>query len=171
MILKNKGRVMATCTALFLLESASIAAQAQTAVMQATDKRTGCTLSVPARWGTKTMSWSGACKNKRAEGNGVARFMIGSKVSASWFGDVVSGKPTHGVSEFIQTDTGGRSLAHETKAPYDKTIDEGTMAIKALSKANEAALSLAAQFAKSGNKASANYYRKKAEELLYLAGE
>jgi hypothetical protein len=161
--------LLSCCLALLLCSTVSGAELEQSIL--ATDKKSGCTFSVPASWGSNTMSWSGACKNKQVMGNGVARFMKGNKVVASWFGEVKNGTSYSGVLEYLDSSTSGNKKLYKLHVPQAPgIIDDGMLPIKALEKAADAANALASQFEKTGNKASAKYYRSKSDEIRYLMG-
>jgi hypothetical protein len=145
----------------------------------ALDKRTGCSLSVPSSWTSKTLSWNGPCQNKRANGNGVAKLYANGKMIATWYGDVRSGNMEYGALEkagtiqhgkmsggaFVDSDT----LWKENKEPGIDAVSQAMN--KAMQRGSLAAQTYADQLAKTGNKASAAYYRKKAEKIDLLQGE
>jgi hypothetical protein len=151
------------------LSATTCAASAQsstaTASLTLTDIKTKCTLAVPAQWAVKTMLWSGKCLKNRADGNGVARIMSSGKVIGAWYGDAKAGRIDTGILE--QGDE--RQLGTFDKNFSMVSID-GMEPNRAMEKADKAAKALAAIFDKAGNKGSAAFYRKKAEDLLYLAG-
>ncbi len=168
------SRLAAACTALLLLTQISTAARTAPASLPVAGNNTGCTLTVPARWGAKTMTWSGACKNKRAHGNGVARMLANGKPVSTWYGDVSNGAPAFGVHETAEGLEMGKfvnggflsSDAYYTGKENPADGDPARQAfIHALGRGAMAAEALAAKFAQQGNKASAAYYRKKAEQI------
>jgi hypothetical protein len=150
-----------------------------TATTLASDKKTGCAVIVPLSWGTKTLSWNGSCQKKRANGNGVAKLYSDGKIIATWYGDVRSGHMEYGALErsgafehgkmlngkFVDADT----LWKENKEPGIDAVSQAMN--KAMSRGSLAAQTYADQLAKVGNKASAAFYRKKAEEIDLLQGE
>jgi hypothetical protein len=146
----------------------------QPASVVTVDKTTGCTLKIPQSWGSKIMTWSGGCKNKLADGNGVARILSGGKVVTTWYGDVKTGMPDFGVKETTEGREMGR-FANGNFIDTDEYYNQKNLApgidpvrkamVDALSRGSAAAKALGDKFEKSGNKASAAYYRKKAEEI------
>jgi hypothetical protein len=123
--------------------------------------------SAPKPWGSKVMSWSGACKNKLADGNGVARMLVGGKVIGTWYGQARAGKLDIGVAEDADGFEAGKFAEAGFSAATTPEIEAAAVA-----KAKAAVTALVASFDKAGNKASSTYYKKKIEFLdSLLLGE
>jgi hypothetical protein len=113
------------------------------------------------------MSWSGACKNKMADGNGVARMLVGGKVIGTWYGRARAGKLDIGV---IEDENGFEAGKFAQTMFSDATTPEIEAA--AVAKAKAAVTALVARFDKAGNKASSTYYKNKIDYLdSLLLGE
>jgi hypothetical protein len=162
------GAALAVCA-----QPAKPAVAAPTMVALA-DKDNPCILNVPAAWQAKSMTWSGQCKDKLAEGNGVARMLSGNRVMATWYGDAKNGAPSFGVLESGGSFQMGKfangdflpSEAYFKSGQNPADGDPGRAAsVEALAKGSKAANALSAQYLKAGNKASAVFYRKKAQKL------
>jgi hypothetical protein len=129
------------------------------------DSSSQCVLEVPPQWKTTKMVWSGLCKSKLAQGNGVARIMLGATVVGAWYGDVENGKITTGVLE-----QGNKHQLGTFDSNFDLLSIDGMEPNRAMTAAGKAADALAKSYEKSGNKKSAQFYRTKADDLRYLTG-
>jgi hypothetical protein len=183
--MRNFGFLPTVSLGLFLCvalstNTASAETQKNTLSITASDKKTGCTLSVPQMfatkpvtaeqppaqkpWGSAQMLWSGACKNKRATGNGVARMMSGSRVIGTWYGDAKDGAMTTGVIEDRYGYEAGTFVKNRLTSPQDMAAERA-----AIERAKIAADALAKSFKKSGNIASAKYYSDRIDAFEAMA--
>jgi hypothetical protein len=172
--------ILVICGFLQWTSSADAASGLAIATIAATDKKSLCTLTVPQKyattpitsdptppakvWGSPMMSWSGPCVGKKANGNGVARMLSGGKVIGTWYGDTKNGILDSGVIEdgygyeavrFV----GGKPVLASDNADEAKMIARAKIAVKNLIKS----------FEKSGNRASAAFYRDRQQALESMA--
>lgn len=129
------------------------------------DPRTQCVLMVPPQWKTTKMIWSGSCKDKLAQGSGVARLMDGAAIVGAWYGEVENGKIKTGVLE-----QGRKHQFGTFDINFELLSVDGMEPNRAMAAAGAAADALAKDYEKVGNKKSAQFYRVKADDLRYLAG-
>ncbi len=160
----------------FVMATLTIAAAAvATAKPTISGKNIGCVLTSPTAWGGKTMTWSGACKDKRAEGTGVARLLVNGKVIALYYGTSGNGAPKDGIVELIGKDSNGKKSSFElipeseihTKDPSGKEDGGVVQFINAY----DAIKVHADELEKAGNPASAAYYRNKPTHITLYFGE
>lgn len=143
-----------------LLLDAGQAAAAEQQTVDGQDRQTGCRVSVPARWQSLSLFWSGDCPQGRAAGLGVVRAYDGSRLQAAFYGDLVQGRWSFGVLE----EEGGYAAGHFKNAEAIDT-DERNVLLDAFRVASKAAGALGDDFAAKGNAASATHYRRKAKAL------
>lgn len=151
-------------------------AAAPPATIVATDKKTGCTLHLPrhfatrpitaeparapSRWGTSTMSWSGACRNRRATGEGVLRVLSGAAVIGAWYGSAENGRFGKGVIEDSAGFEAGQMTAAGQLMPLAHEEE-----LAAITTASAIARRYAAQLESLSNMPSADHYRAKADAI------
>jgi hypothetical protein len=56
------------------------------------DERTGCQVWDPAPKPTKSVSWSGGCQNRIAQGRGFLQWFVNNRPTDRYEGDLVAGK-------------------------------------------------------------------------------
>lgn len=122
--------------------------------------KTSCEFSVPDDWSRKTTQWDGHCPAGRAEGLGVLKEYRDKKVKRFFFGRLKGGEMEFGVIDQEEGFMAG-SFAKGQLIPSD---DRQTI-INAFNEAEKAASEAASRFNKTGNKASAEFYERKAKEL------
>ena len=122
--------------------------------------KSACGFNAPDGWSRKATQWDGNCVAGRAEGLGVLKEYSEKKVKRFFFGRLKSGDIEFGV---IDQDEGfmAGSFAKGALIPSD---DRQTF-IDAFAEAEKASSQAASRFSKTGNKASAGFYERKAKEL------
>jgi hypothetical protein len=158
-----------------VLISAIICVTASSANAAMAVKNNSCAFLIPSSLSAKSSSWSGSCKNKRANGLGVARMMTGSKVAAIFYGTAVNGVPKAGVIEFIGKDSDGKKSAFElipaTEIHTKDADGKENGGVVQFINAYDAINGFADTLDKAGNKPSADYYRSKTNDISLYFGE
>jgi hypothetical protein len=137
-----------------------VASPSSWSAVPAVDRRTGCRLLVPDGWAGSTVHWTGACAAGLADGLGIAVTYPANGMRRTFFGRMAAGHMTEGVIEEPDGFRAGR-YAEGEPAP----TDDRQAIIVAFRVAAEAARAAGDLFRQQGNRDSADYYRRKAEQL------
>jgi hypothetical protein len=159
----------------FLIAAIGSHASSRQVKAASNNQASACEFALSSSLNAQSIRWSGSCKNKRANGLGVARLMTGSKVLAIFYGTAFNGAPKAGVIEFIGKDSDGKKSAFElipareihTKDPDGKENGGVVQFINAYDAINGFADTLD----KAGNKPSADYYQSKTNDISLYFGE
>ena len=119
-----------------------------------------CRFEVPSGWHGVDVRWTGSCKAGHAEGRGVLRQFSDGRVQRLYFGSLVAGRLRLGVIEQVDGYVAGQFAAAKVVAGADRN-----MLIKAFDEASAAASSVAENYRREGNVASARYYQERAKQL------
>lgn len=139
---------------------AGAAAVAQAPPPLTTAGSADCRFGVPQGMPAADLRWSGNCRAGWADGRGILRAYEHGKVVRIFYGRLEAGQAVLGV---IERDDGYQAGRFEAGARVDDG-DRNTL-VQAFDEASAAASQVAAGYRKSGNAASARYYRWKARQL------
>lgn len=154
-----------------LTATAALALGAWCPVIGATPKAVSCQVKAPILAYFKTprpWRWLGACPNGRAEGLGVLRMGPDEGEFASFYGRMHAGRPVAGL-----LDMGGSAAVASAFTPAGVAIQpddyrpqDPQEQHRVFVLASRAALATSRWFAARGNRASAQWYRERARDLL-----
>ena len=120
-----------------------------------------CQVTPIAKWHDRSLDWDGGCKGGKADGSGVLRAY--EKKSGSpeiFYGRMRRGELSWGAMEVEGGYKGGRFVRGELQDDGERNT-----IIQAFEIANGAAKAYSQRLQKSGNTASAKFYRNKADKL------
>ena len=122
--------------------------------------KSACRFSAPDGWKQKATQWDGDCRAGLAEGIGVLKEYRDNKVKRFFFGRLKRGDIEFGVIDQNEGFVAG-SFSDGHLIPSD---DRQTF-IRAFAEAEKAAAQASSRYRNAGNKASAEFYERKAKEL------
>jgi len=122
--------------------------------------RDGCRVLAPAGWNGSQLAWDGACAGGKASGRGVLRGYRKAGAPRLFLGVVEQGEPSLGVIEAEGGYIAGR-FGHGKLLPNQDRND----IIRAFDEASAAARDFGERLRKAGNRSSAEFYLKKAQQL------
>lgn len=149
---RTAGRASAVASAWVLFCAAVVDAHAHRAAV--------CDVKPPDGWQQAVTRWDGPCRNGAADGLGVLKEIDGPKVRRLAFGRFEQGELRLGVIE----EDGGFRAGRFQRGQVVPSEDRQTL-IDAFNEGAKAADQVSARFKSVGNKASAGFYRHKAEAL------
>jgi hypothetical protein len=119
-----------------------------------------CLVSPPAEWKGRTLGWEGACREGKAQGEGVLRGYKKGGDTLIFFGEMEKGELFLGVIENPE----GYIAGQFNDGKLIPNSDRNTI-IEAFRKATAAARNFSKQLKLKGNSKSSDFYQKKANEL------
>ncbi len=129
-------------------------------------KNTKCKIFLKPSQVNLKVNWHGRCENGFADGLGVIRYMSGSKVDSTYYGQLKKAYWDLGVYESADGFLAGQFKNNEQISVKDANgIEDRNVTIHAFESASKAAIQLSQEFEKLGNKNSAKYYKIEAEKL------
>ena len=111
-------------------------------------------------WNAYSVQWSGGCEKGKASGIGILRAYAKGMPTLVFYGLLQSGEPTLGVIDYPDG-----FMAGEVFQGAIRPTDDRNLTIQAFRVAEKAARQAATRFKVAGNKGSALFYARKAEQL------